>query len=40
MKKDKRKTAQTAGIAIRGKTKKSIENIPRKGRACKHDGME
>ena len=33
-------TAQAAATAKRGKTKKSIENIPQKGSVCKHDGME
>ena len=40
MKTDKRKTAQAAGTAKRGKVKKSIENIPQKGSVCNHDDME
>lgn len=40
MKTDKRKTAQAAATAKRGKVKKSIENIPQKGSVCKHGSME
>ena len=36
---EKRKTAQAAGTAKRGKVKKSTKNIPQKGSVCKHDSM-
>ncbi len=39
MKTDKRKTAQAAGTAKRGKVKRPTKNIPQKGSACKHDSM-
>ena len=40
MKTDKRKTAQAAATAKRGKTKKPTNNIPQKGSVCKHGSME
>jgi hypothetical protein len=39
MKTDKRKTAQAAATAKRGKTKKPTNNIPQKGSVCKGDSM-
>ena len=40
MKTDKRKTAQAAATAKRGKAKKSTKNIPQKWSVCKHGSME
>ena len=40
MKTDKRKTAQAAGTAKRGKVKRPTKNIPQKGSVCKYDSME
>ena len=40
MKTDKRKTAQAAGTAKRGKANNSTENIPQKWSVCNHDDME
>lgn len=39
MKNDKRKAAQAAATAKRGKVKRPTKNIPQKGSVCKHDSM-